>query len=280
MGGADGSKTKDVWSSGDGANWQREADAAWTARDIHQAVSYKGRIYVLGGADNDGKKNDVWSWADGETWNLVTVSTNWTARDRHQAVVHNGRMYVLGGDGADGHKNDVWSSANGSSWRFEGNADWDARYFHQAVSHAGRLYVLGGSDRDASAQGGVKSDVWSSVDGRSWVREKDNNVFWSNRFRHQSLSRDGLLYVLGGSANGLRNDVWSSAYGRIWTKRTDAAWTARMFHQAVVFPPNLVLPGTSETITLSLRAGLGLELYTFSAQIWLWTIHLFPAARD
>ena len=263
MGGADGNKRNDVWSSGDGANWQPEADAAWPGREIHQAVSYKGRIYVLGGYARENnanvRKNDVWSSADGVTWDEETGSAGWTARDRHQAVVHNGRMYVLGGDDADGNKNDVWSSANGSSWRFEGNADWDARYFYQAVSHAGRLYVLGGSD------GGVKSDVWSSVDGRSWVREKDNNVFWSNRFRHQSLSRDGLLYVLGGQdSGGRKKDVWSSADGRSWTKRTDAAWTARIFHQAVVFPPNMVLSGTSETITLTV--GVAAELHTFSAQ--------------
>ena len=263
MGGADGNKRNDVWSSGDGANWQPEADAAWPGREIHQAVSYKGRIYVLGGYARENnanvRKNDVWSSADGVTWDEETGSAGWTARDRHQAVVHNGRMYVLGGDDADGNKNDVWSSANGSSWRFEGNADWDARYFYQAVSHAGRLYVLGGSD------GNVKSDVWSSVDGRSWVREKDNNVFWSNRFRHQSLSRDGLLYVLGGQdSGGRKKDVWSSADGRSWTKRTDAAWTARIFHQAVVFPPNLVLSGTSETITLTV--GVAAELHTFSAQ--------------
>ena len=267
MGGADGNKRNDVWSSGDGANWQREADADWTGREIHQAVSYKGRIYVLGGnvRENNAnvRKNDVWSSADGETWSLVTGSANWPARDRHQAVVHNGRMYVLGGL-ATVIVNDVWSSANGSSWRFEGNADWDARYFHQAVSHAGRLYVLGGNDSGIGNKSGVKSDVWSSVDGRSWVREKDNNVFWSNRFRHQSLSRDGFLYVLGGENGGKKKDVWSSADGRSWDKRTDAAWTARMFHQAVVFPPNLVLSGTSETITLTV--GVGAELHTFSAQ--------------
>ena len=261
MGGADGSKRKDVWWSVDGANWQPGTDAAWTGREIYQAVSYKGRIYVLGGVDDGGKRNDVWSSADGVTWSLVTGSAGWTARDRHQAVVHNGRMYVLGGQvSGGGGKNDVWSSANGSSWRFEGNADWNARYFHQAVSHAGRLYVLGGSD------GSVKSDVWSSVDGRRWVEEKaDNNVSWSKRYRHQSLSRDGLLYVLGGENGGKKKDVWSSADGRSWDKRTDAAWTARMFHQAVVFPPNLVLSGTSETITLTLQTA-AVALHTLSAQ--------------
>ena len=236
LGGADGSKRNDVWWSVDGANWQREADADWPGREIHQAVSYKGRLYVLGGQDNDGKTNDVWSSADGITWrqDKANNTTGWTARDRHQVVVHSGRIWLLGGQDSDGGTNDVWSSADGSSWRFEDNADWDARYFHQVVSHGGRLYVMGGSD------GSVKSDVWSSGNGLSWRLEKaDNDDFWSKRFRHQSLSRDGLLYVLGGQGSGGRTkDVWSSADGRSWTKEPDAAWTARMFHQAVVFPPD------------------------------------------
>ena len=257
MGGADGGKRKDVWWSADGASWQRETDAAWPAREIYQAVSYKGRLYVLGGF-NGGKRDDVWSSADGVTWDEETGSAGWTARDRHQAVVHNGRIWLLGGQDSGGGRNDVWSSANGSSWRFEGNADWDARYFHQAVSHAGRLYVLGGASNGSTRY----NDVWSSVDGRSWEQEKaDNNVFWSQRYRHQSLSRDGLLYVLGGqdsgggSSDGRKKDVWSSADGRSWTKRTDAAWTARMFHQALVFPPNLVLSGSSEVIILAAGGG-------------------------
>ena len=94
----------------------------------------------------------------------------------------------------------------------------------------------------------------------------DNNVFWSQRYRHQSLSRDGLLYVLGGQdSGGRKKDVWSSADGRSWTKRTDAAWTARLFHQALVFPPHLVLSGSSETIILTLPAAT-VALHTVSAQ--------------
>ena len=245
LGGADGSKRNDVWWSVDGANWQREADADWPGREIHQAVSYKGRLYVLGGQVSDGKTNDVWSSADGITWrqDKANNAIGWTARDRHQVVVHLGRIWLMGGQDSDGSLNDVWSSADGSSWRSERNADWDARYFHQVVLHGGRLYVMGGSDRSGN-EGGVKSDVWSSANGVRWRLEKeDNDDFWSKRYRHQSLSRDGLLYVLGGqdsgsSNSGRKKDVWSSADGQSWTKETDAAWTARLFHQAVVFPPD------------------------------------------
>ena len=256
-------RKNDVWYSVDGENWTLVTDDAdWDAREKHQAVAHNGRIYVLGGYDGSDRLSDVWSSADGKSWDQVTDGAAWPIREDHQAVVHNGRIYVLGGfDGGDVY-NDVWSSADGNTWRFEGNAAWGARYIHQAVSHAGRLYVLGGSVL------GDYNDVWSSVDGRSWVQEQANESnFWSQRSGHQSLSRDGLLYVLGGndgSANHL-SDVWPSADGVEWGTPTEADWTGRQRHQAVVFPSPLALVGTSETITLTARVDAG-AIHTFIAQ--------------
>ena len=256
----------DVWSA-DGVTWREDKadnNAGWPARREHQAVVHNDRMYVLGGEADGARGNDVWSSADGETWSLVTGSADWPARKRHQSVAHNGRMYVLGGS-ANGIANDVWSSADGSSWRFEGNADWGAREYHQAVSHQGRLYILGGQNSDNEF-----NDVWSSLDGKSWRQElADGNNFWLKRHEFKAVSRDGLLYVLGGARGRdhilfLENDVWSSADGRSWTKVGDADWSARFGHQAVVFPPNLALSGTSETITLALQGKS--EIYPFSAR--------------
>ena len=250
-------RNDEVWWSVDGKNWVSEGTAGWSGRGWHQAVEYQGLLYVLGGR-SPGPSNEVWSSADGKSW--AKTNAAWTARYAFQAVVHNGLLYVLGGnDGSN--KNDVWSSADGANWRFEGNADWGVREYHQAVSHMGRLYILGGSG------GYDRNDVWSSLDGKSWRQEKaNNNDFWSRRNNFQALSRDGLLYVLGGRNSGgnENKEVWSSADGKSWAKVSDAAWSARDGHQAVVLPPPLVLSGTSETITLTLQAGL--EIYPFSAQ--------------
>ena len=267
MGGWEPGSRNDVWSSLDGKNWSLvTGSAGWSARGLHQALVHNGRMYVLGGGQDGAQpRNDVWSSADGVTWreDKANNSAGWTARWYHQALVHNGRMYVLGGY----DKSDVWSSADGSSWRFEGDAAWGSRHLYQAVSHAGRLYVLGGIQ--GTNFHNRRNDVWSSLDGRSWVEEKaNNNAFWAKRDRHQALSRDGLLYVLGGNANSLRKDVWSSSDGKSWTEETSAAgWGAREYHQALVFPPNLALSGTSETIILTLQAAaVAVALHTVSAQ--------------
>ena len=260
LGGLAGGYAKDVWSSADGKNWVPEGNAAWEARELHQAVEYQGRLYVLGG--NDGAdKNDVWSLVNGESWNLVTVNAAWEARNGHQAVVHNGRLYVLGGKkGSNDYRNDVWWSADGVDWSFEGNANWPGRWYHQAVSHRGRLFVMGGED------GNAMGDIWSSVDGKIWEPEKaDTDAGWGRRSKHQALSNDGMLYVLGGDESGNKNDVWSSADGKIWTPVTmSAAWSVRQAHQAVIFPPPLILLVSSEKIILT--EGQAEEIYTVAAR--------------
>ena len=274
LGGYDGSNLlNDMWSSADGKNWTPEDNPApaWDARIRFQAVSHNGRLYVLGGgtgSSGNTLENDVWSWAEGESWTEVTGAAAWPARRSHQAVSHNGRLYVMGGGSVNSAtaRDDVWSSVDGANWSFEGLAAWSARIQHQAVSHNGRIYVLGGTDGNNS-----RNDVWSWAEGESWRREAaNNNAFWSGRTLFKALSHDGLLYVMGGDAKEnsafvRKNDVWSSADGVSWTEVTGSAdWIARRTFQAVVFPPNLELPGSSETIILTLQVGL--EIYTFSAQ--------------
>ena len=264
LGGFDGVRKNDVWSSADGKSWTEETAAAgWTARWDHRAVSHRGRLYVLGGYDG-GRLNDVWSSADGKNWSEETAAADWTRRKDHQVVSHRGRLYVLGG-ASGGRLNDVWSSADGKIWSQEtAAAAWTTRFSHQAVSHRGRLYVLGGLGHSASEL----NDVWSSADGKSW-REETAAAAWPARSIYQAVSRDGLLYVLGGDGGygvDRLNDVWSSADGKSWTEETAAAWTARQNHQAVLRDGRLyVLGGDDGSI------GNGLNDVWWSADGKSWT---------
>ena len=276
LGGDDGDdRLKDVWSSADGKNWSLETDdAGWGKRSEHQALSHNGRLYVLGGYGDREKssnyRNDVWSSADGKNWSRETAHANWTMRSSHQALSHNGRLYVLGGsdDGKLLYFNDVWSSADGKNWSLEtADADWKGRKWYQALSHNGRLYVLGGHGRGIAVV--AQNDVWSSADGKNWSLETAR-ADWDGRNSHQALSLNDRLYVLGGygdreNGSRLRNDVWSSADGKNWSLETSRAdWMMRDLHQAVVFPPELVLWGVGERLTVS--AGIAEDLHTFTAQ--------------
>ena len=241
----------DMWSATDGKNWVSLAAAGWTKRAGHQALSHNGRLYVLGGEEDD-RLNDVWWSADGKNWSLETKNADWTQRTRHQALSHNGRLYVLGGfDGSD-VLNDVWWSADGKNWVKEtGNERWSGRLGHQALSHNGRLYVLGG---DKGGDFGRLNDVWSSADGKNWVKETGNER-WSGRYFHQALSHNGRLYVLGGQDNQRKslNDVWSSADGKNWVKETgNERWPERLGHQALSLNDRLyVLGGLDNSLNLN-----------------------------
>ena len=175
-----GDYQNDVWSSADGKNWtlvKANNNVGWSKRDDHQAVSHNGRLYVLGGfyrpfGGLSTYYNDVWSSADGKSWTIVKANNN-VGISGDWALSHNGSLYVLGAD-------DLWSSADGKSWAHETvgwlahnvNGGWSA---HNVLSHNGRLYVL-------SSYGGGYSyatDVWSSADGKNWLREVDEAGWWS-----------------------------------------------------------------------------------------------------
>ena len=236
LGGYDGSRRNDVWSSVDGKTWVEEtANAAWSERYDHQSVLHNGRLYVLGGYDGS-RLNDVWSSVNGINWSLETDSAGWSRRNGHQALSHNGRLYVLGGQDGIRRLNDVWSSVDGKSWRQEeadNSAGWSNSYDHQALLHNGRLYVLGGN----GGFGNLYS-VASSADGKSWRQERAyNSVGWSARQDHQALSHNGRLYVLGGNDGSRLNDVWSSIEGINWMlvkTNNNAGWSRRYDHQALL----------------------------------------------
>ena len=235
LGGNNGSNLfNDVWSSTDGKNWMVvNISASWTPRSGHQAVVHNGTIYVVGGNDGVNHINDVWSSVDGKSWMLVTTNADWPVRQLYQVVSFQGTMYMMGGvDGSFVNKNDVWSSTDGKTWSPERNADWSARYGHKTVVHNDKIYVLGGRTNDGA------NDVWFSADGKTWEEAK-GTIWTAVRDRHQAVSRDGLLYVLGGTTNALRgNDVWSSSDGQNWTLVVPSGekWTGRNSFGAIVFP--------------------------------------------
>ena len=149
----------DVWSSADGANWSLEtSNAEWAGRDSHQALSYNGRLYVLGGDDGN-RLNDVWWSADGKNWSLETANAEWAGRDSHQALSHNGRLYVLGGYDGSNYLKDVWSSADGEEWALITlSADWTGRERHQAFVFPPELVLWGVGER-LTANAGIAANL-------------------------------------------------------------------------------------------------------------------------
>ena len=70
-------------------------------RALHTAVLAEGKMYVFGGADEEGdKRDDMWKYdLAQDVWKRVEVaeSVSPSARSGHSAAVYQGQMYVFGG---------------------------------------------------------------------------------------------------------------------------------------------------------------------------------------
>ena len=145
----------EVWRSADGknpANWVSVtvSGSRFPARRDHDAVSYGGSVWVIGGFDGEQRLNDVWRSADGTDWVLVTASAAFSRRGEHRVVSHGGSLWVIGGREMrlTAELNDVWRSADGEEWVLvTASAAFAARADHQAFSFGGNLWVVGGGLR-------------------------------------------------------------------------------------------------------------------------------------
>jgi hypothetical protein len=114
------------------------------------------------------------------------------------------------------------------------------------------MWLLGGTeDYYFGDPQSLKSDVWSSANGKQWKRETAN-AGWSPRAYHQAVVLNARIYVLGGGnylpAYHAKNDVWSSGDGAHWTCETGAAaWSPRLWFSAAVYRGRMwVLGGWSK----------------------------------
>ncbi len=217
------SASNQVWSSADGVKWEQTTDdAGWTPRLASALVTFKGKMWLLGGTENyyfgdeSSLKNDVWSSEDGRTWKRVTENADWSPRAYHQAAVLNDRIYVFGGGNyvPEYHAmNDVWSSADGVNWKQETDAaPWHARLCFSSVVYRDHMWVLGGWSNNPSTNWG---DVWYSKDGRDWKQLKSKTI-WKERHEHSAVVLRDRIWVLGGHARPLSSEVWSLQLPEGW----------------------------------------------------------------
>lgn len=100
----------DVWCSDDGVNWVRVLEhAPWSPRMWTVATVYAGKLWIIGGFDNDNSRNlgDVWYSEDGTKWFELKSKNVFTPRHEVTLYVHDNSMWVVAGN-AWPVQNDVW----------------------------------------------------------------------------------------------------------------------------------------------------------------------------
>jgi len=252
--------------------------AAFAPRDGAGALSFRGRMWLLGGW-NPGDKvhfpricnNEVWSSADGAAWTLEKPNTfldagfdpthDWEGRHTAGYAVFRDKLWIIGGDANQRHyQNDVWNSADGKTWSLvTQDVPWAPRCLQHTVVFQDKLWVMGGQTMPAfaGAQETFYRDIWNSTDGVRWERVEPREPYWTARgmIGGAAVFKDRMWILGGGTYDTPRtpkrqffNDVWSSADGVAWTCHTpSAAWTPRQYHEVAVFDDRLwVLEGWNQ----------------------------------
>ncbi|MCY2965678.1 MAG: galactose oxidase [Planctomycetota bacterium] len=227
---------RDVWSSADGKTWkQSPGEAPWKHSDLPMTLVFGDRMWLMGGWYNGrlpghSASAEVWSTRDGEQWEQVTDKAGWTPRIAAGAVVFQGKMWILGG--------------TENYYFVTDSAGWSPRAYHQAVVLNDRMYVMGGGNYVPKYH--AVNDVWSSADGKTWVKET-TEAPWSPRLWFSSVTYRDRMWVLGGwSNNPSKNwgDVWYSRDGKSWYElKTETRWKERHEHSAYVFQDRLWIAG-------------------------------------
>ena len=125
-----------------GVSWREvTASAGFLPRRTHQAVSYRGSLWVIAGEVDDGGNlgdaRDVWHSANGRDWTQVTGVTDFGVRESHQVVSFAGSLWIIGGSKSGSQSNDVWRSADGMVWT---EVTGGNRFSSTATSSSGRVW--------------------------------------------------------------------------------------------------------------------------------------------
>lgn len=238
--------------------WEKVTlQAEFAPRDGAGALSYRGRMWLLGGWNPLPAhrkffpricNNEVWSSADGAEWTLVKPNTfrdaefdptsDWEGRHTAGYAVFRDRMWIVGGDVNQGHyQNDVWASSDGRRWEcINRDADgklqslpWAPRALHYTVVHDGLLWVIGGQTMPAFSKDDTPErfyrDIWTTGDGVQWTEVKPQEPYWSPRgMIGGSAVMNGRIWILGGGTYDTPQTPTRQFYNDVWSSADGVHW--------------------------------------------------------
>jgi len=177
-------------------------------------------------------------------WVKVTDKAGWQPRDSQGELVYRDQLWILGGwfNSFEAPPRDVWNSSDGKSWKqIVKEAPWKHSDLPMTLVHNDKMWIMGGWYNGRLKGHSASNEVWASTDGANW-EPVSKNVGWTPRIAAGAVVFKGKMWILGGTENyyfgdkkSLKNDVWSSADGKDWKcVTTNAGWSPRAYHQAVV----------------------------------------------
>ena len=149
--------------------------AHFEARRQHQTVTFKDRLWVIGGK----VKRDIWSSDNGRRWRLESKFMPSPASEGMQAIEFNNRLWLFGGKIGNDFKQHIQSSFNGRDWVIESMDAYPAEHeLHQVLFFNNKLYLL-----ERKSTNGENPNIWVSDNGVDWQALTTNlSISSTNRF--------------------------------------------------------------------------------------------------
>jgi len=91
-------------------------NADFAPRSDAEVVTFRDKIWIIGGTNTTTNSDEVWSSTDGITWTNVQATGqfgHFSPRRDHSVVVFNDAIWVIGGRNNTTRFSDVWSSNDG-----------------------------------------------------------------------------------------------------------------------------------------------------------------------
>ncbi|GGG42474.1 hypothetical protein GCM10010976_12510 [Bizionia arctica] len=219
----EGDSTDELWHSDNGNNWaSTDTGGTLTAlgRHEHTLSVFNGRMYLIGGTDNDHNVlSDIWVTDDGIIWSRLYETAPFGLVSGHATAVLNGKMYVIGLSRVTGHTQS-WSTTNGTNWTEENANAFPGLKRNKAMVFNNAIYIVGGD----KATSELTNEIWRSSNGADWSLVTQTGTTLPAIKRHTVTTFNDKVFVIGGSTATAEsnNTIYYSTDMQNWTLYTDS----------------------------------------------------------
>lgn len=220
-----------TWSSTDAVTWTKESLPAVPNNTAYMGVvQHRNASVALGRHQGNYQEftidKKVWRTTDYRRWEeLDTPSLPGVIF--YGCVSFGGFIWILGGFDGRQSVNHIWRSADGKSWDKMPDPPWSPRTQAKSVAFQDRLLVIGGGEIDGEPGSDIiRSEVWSTKDGRAWTKIADH-VGQPDPTAYVPQVFDNQLWLVGANRSGaFKSEMIVSPNGQDWTP-ISAPWSAR-----------------------------------------------------
>lgn len=217
----------DIFSTENGLKWKRGflPDRGLRAR----IVSFKNKLYLIGGTDAGGLAKTILSSEDGKVWTRELDEVPFPPRKNPIVKVVNTKIVLFGGEDEKSlFLDDVWISEDAKLWT-KANVNTVGFSEIPKTSWGTQADIVSFNDKlwyisvEHDLLSGFVNNLWVSDDGINWSNQP---LPFSGRANFNFVVHDQMLWVIGGNnthypgdiSSSIMREVWKSADGIDWVK--------------------------------------------------------------